>query len=272
MKNKFAQLAIIFVLAVALFILLLLFVFPTSNKWLGPNLAFLSLNSPSSNANLSTAFECPTAVPQPLTRYPRPTIAPPPTTNAKATPRPTRPPKTRIPRPTAAPTPTTEFLTADGPWKKYQDAGYDFSFEYPATWFIQKYEPAPSGVPDIRAWTPGTFVNVWNFSQFNAPAIISHRAIGIYISLSPALCENRNLEQALVENQGLFEVSPLNSHSPVGGYPAWQHTIESTAGNSTRWLEVVIPRGKWVYRIRVTPADSTQLSAFEHLLETFTTP
>jgi hypothetical protein len=254
--------------AAALAVIILIFTFPSqSSQWLN-NLP-PPPNPPSYNSNLFTSFECPTAVPPPLTRYPQPTAAPP-TANPYATPQPTRVKKTRAPRPTAAPTPTLQILTINDKWQVYQDPKYGYSLEYPKGWFkLTSYQIQG---PAMRVSPIGTFINIWNYSQRNLPAVMPLTAISLSVSLSPALCENENLEQALVENQALASVSPLIPHDPVGGYPAWQHTIESTAGNSTRWLEVVVPRGKWLYRFRATPADSTQLSAFEHLLHTFTTP
>ncbi len=265
--------------AVGFVAIILIFAMPRFNNvplWFDKNLQHV-VPAMDSTSNAFTAFECPTPFPTPLTRMPQPTAAPPLTLNPNKllTPKPTRVKKTRAPRPTAAPTPTIEFLTSSGQWKIYQDPKYSYAFEYPDNWSVQSsYQIIGIGQP-----LAGSFVSIWNYSSRRAPVRNPPEALGIHVQFYPAFCTYETLEQALSYGEPIAPLipdirppSPLVPHAPVGGYPAWQHIAYPLYKNANEQLEVVVPRGKWLYRFRADPANSEQMDVFNHLLDSFTTP
>lgn len=255
---------------VAVVVALLIFTVPTGQGalWLSGFLA--PLNPPSYNSTFSTAFACPTTIPTPATRIVSspPTSAPPPTLGPTRTRRPTRDNKTRVPRRTQTPTPTIEYLSGSGPYKSYQDPEFDYSFEYPADWFIQTTYDTRN-MPDIGI-PRSNYVIIWNYSgDLNA---VPADALYMRLYLDPAFCNASTIEQALARLEPVTEITPLVAREPIAGYPAWQHTVRASYSSAPDMIELLVRRGMWLYRLQAAPANSVQINTFEHLLATFKTP
>ncbi|MBI4673873.1 MAG: hypothetical protein HY741_19680 [Chloroflexi bacterium] len=219
-------------------------------------------------------WECSPAPPtRAYTPMPQPTAAPArPTRNPDATPRPTRVRKTRVPR-TPEPTPTIGYLSASNSWKTYQDSKYGFTFEYPTTWFFSGGPFIPSNGPDMRRPYEGSIISIRNYSPTRAPAQLPTEGMDLYISLTPAFCSDKTLEDVAQPEESIQALSALESQAPVSGLPAFrQKILWKGYFKPTEAIQVLVPRGKWLYRFVAIPADSTQFGAFEHLLATFTSP
>lgn len=246
---------------------LVLMVFVLSRRPNYPGIFALN-DSPTQETTLFSSFECPTAEPPPLTRYPQATAAPQPTSNPNATPHPTSLKKTRSsPRPTKTPMPTAEYLAVNGMWTRYFEPKYGYSFEYPSAWVLQNQDHIP-----VMAMLPSmdSSIRIWNYLP-QYPTSANAEAIGLHIRLTMAFCDYETLEQALNQSEPFAAQTPLVPRAPVGGYPAWERTVRTPYEPPSDLIEVVVPRGKWLYQFQADPADSAQIAAFEHLLDTFQT-
>lgn len=207
-----------------------------------------------------------------FTPMPQPTTAPPPTRNPNATSRPTRVRTTRVPR-TPKPMPTIGYLSASNQWKTYSDSKYGLTFQYPEDWWLNGGPFIPTNNPGMRIPYDGSFISILNYSPTRAPFQLPAEGMGIDVSLSPAFCDGKTLEEVAMPEEATQALSPLEPQAPVGGLPAFRQKI-MFKGNfkPTEAIQVLIPRGKWLYRFVAIPANSEQMDAFEHFLATFTTP
>jgi len=159
------------------------------------------------------------------------------------------------PTPTAAGTPTA--------WKTFTNTAYGYSFQYPADWLLNPYEP------DSDAST-SSYVSLYNVlptgtSDGSAPPA-SELKIEIVVLGNPS---NLPLEQWVAahnqEDPNQAVVRSLNTIS-VNGVPAVQQLASSAP---FEYYTVYISQGSRIYIINGPQSNSMFLGLYDRLLHSF---
>ncbi len=189
---------------------------------------------------------------------------------------------TRTPVPgTATPTATTiviptqvpwTLVTPSAQWQTYSDPGFNFSFEYPANWYID----LPSG-PHSPSLPEGTEITIRNFdNSVMRKGTPPSGYLAIQITLLPEFTQSGTIENWLAQQKQQVASMPEISYSPTEGLtvsnvPALRYTITAPM-SPDGVIQVALGKGKWIYLISAYPANSPTIHIFHSVVAGFRIP